>query len=180
MRVKGPVWGGEAAVVLTADACCCCVQTDFLWGQLNALQQFYDDRCVFDFLLLAGGRAAGPCWCLLPVSTSALFCVRSPHGCRLALAREAGEDEPSAPFLAPLPSSSGGGSEEPQQLGATEVQQQESAGDGDGHQQLQQRHVSALVSLDASIGRLWEAAPVGTLVVVVTGQGDTGYSRCGG
>jgi hypothetical protein len=35
-----------------------------------------------------------------------------------------------------------------------------------------------LAELDAGFAALWAAAPAGTLVVVVTGQGDTAYCRC--
>ena len=38
---------------------------------------------------------------------------------------------------------------------------------------------AALRALDRSLGQVWEAAPAGTLLLVVTGQGDTSYSRYG-
>lgn len=42
---------------------------------------------------------------------------------------------------------------------------------------MEQQQAQALAVLDASLEQLWAAAPVGTLVVVVTGQGDTTYGR---
>lgn len=36
---------------------------------------------------------------------------------------------------------------------------------------------AALRALDADVGRLWAGLPPGTLLVLVTGQGDTAYSR---
>jgi RNA exonuclease 1 len=36
---------------------------------------------------------------------------------------------------------------------------------------------AAVAALDAAVGAAWDAAPAGTLVLVVTGQGDTSYYR---
>lgn len=132
-------------------------------------------------------------------STATCFCY-----CRLAAARESGQPEPSSLYRLEY---GGSGEQQQQQPGGGEAapppppppppqQQQEQQGDGgsggdspqqDGAQPaaaaqqagtLVQRD-EALRALDRSVGQVWEAAPPGTLLLVVTGQGDTSYSRCG-
>ena len=133
--------------------------------------------------------------------------------CRLALARESGEAEPSAPYrLAPAAASGSQQQEQQQQQDASssaeqrglppppppspppqqqqgvqeqqEQQKQENPQEQQPSRQEQQQpsslaeqQAAALASLDASLQQLWDASPAGTMLVVVTGQGDTSYSR---
>lgn len=200
-------------------------QVDFVWGQLTALQQFYEARwggALPVHLPPAPARRAtghsGTACCsgapLFPTLTTALRVPR-PRLCRLAVARESGEPEPSAlyrlefaggeqeqqqqqpgeeaPPPPPPPQQEQQGSGQPPADAPAQEQQLEQQADGSANQQdgvqppaaAQQagsraERDAALQSLDRSLRQVWEAAPGGTLVVVVTGQGDTTYSRWAG
>lgn len=92
--------------------------------------------------------------------------------------RESGLPEPTAPYRLG-PGAGYAGSPRQQQNGAVPpvpAEQQQEQQDW-AQPAMEQQQAQALAVLDASLEQLWAAAPVGTLVVVVTGQGDTTYGR---
>lgn len=194
-----------------------------MWGQLAALQQFYEHRwgdaggcCLWDLGLPLPGRPGLPpaarcagalliacrSW-LRPGSRASWSCANVPlllcalgcHVCRLAAVRAAGEPEPSPAYLQAGGAEAAEAAEQRDQQdgGRQQGQQPPAAGSPAGSPPGEQRaqpaqqaqrdwhaqHAAALASLDASLAQLWEAAPAGTLLVVITGQGDTGYCRWG-
>lgn len=98
------------------------------------------------------------------------------HATRLAAARDAALPEPTPDYQLRQQHSQ-------EQQGGQQQQQQDKPPDGqDGAPSLPLLQVGereALADLDASLESLWVAAPPGTLFLVVTGQGDTGYTRQG-
>ncbi|KAL4421609.1 hypothetical protein ABPG75_010900 [Micractinium tetrahymenae] len=160
---------GDAAVVAQLCKELKHPQVDFVWGQLTALQQFYEQR-------LAAVRAAGE-----PEPSAAYRQAGAPAGAEAAeQQQETGEQKPQQqqeqqqqqPSAANGQQGSPDGGRE-QQGDAQPPQQQAQQAQHD----WQAQQAAALSALDASLAQLWEAAPAGTLLVVVTGQGDTSYSR---
>lgn len=146
---------GDAAVVAQLCKELKHPQVDFVWGQLTALQQFYEHR-------LAAVRAAGE-----PEPSPAYLQAGGAEAAEAAEQRDqqdGGRQQGQQPPAAASPAGSPPGEQRAQQ--AQQAQR-------DWHAQ----HAAALASLDASLAQLWEAAPAGTLLVVITGQGDTGYCR---
>ncbi|PSC70139.1 small RNA degrading nuclease 5 [Micractinium conductrix] len=149
------------------------LQVHFIWGQLSALQQFYEER-------LTVARESGEAE---PSAAYRQGGAASPAGAAQPQLQQQQEQHPA--------DAGGGGTPEQQQRdgqapGSDAAQQQEQQGGGDGEAgqppaagspNWPARQAAALASLDASLQQLWDAAPPGTLLVVVTGQGDTSYSR---
>lgn len=148
---------------------------DFVWGQLRALQAFYEAR-------LAAARDAGD------PEPSAAYRAEFGSGGQELPASSSGQPEQQQDGGSPPPQQqeqlAAGSAGEPPANGQMPGSEDGAANGHQGSEQapaagLQQQQADALQSLDRSLETVWQAALPGTMLVVVTGQGDTSYSRCG-
>ncbi|KAI3430222.1 hypothetical protein D9Q98_004819 [Chlorella vulgaris] len=178
------VAGNCAAVVADDDAAVVAAlarelpkaQVHFLWGQLTALHRCYEAR-------LAATKASGA------AEPSQAYLLPRPDGGQQQQPEQqqqqqqqdkpqqedGAEPEAGQPPAGQGQAVVGAAQGSAQQQPASQEQQRQQQ--GAGHGQHAQPHEQALAELDAGFAALWAAAPAGTLVVVVTGQGDTAYCR---